>query len=162
MEGVNSSHQREHLPTSCSEVMKKNWNGSLLSYIPTPLFLSVLCHLAIVHESVRLRRLPTTKETKIYRMQASRWVTNKGTGSKIRFPAAVTEEEQAGWGSCEGSARFAAGLSFLPLFSSQDTVPQCHGGGESHTGCFCCVILPVTHKLAKREKNHSSALPHHH
>lgn len=77
---------------------------------------------------------------------------NKGTGSKIRLPAAVTEGWRAGWGSCEGSVRFAAILSFLPLFSTQDIVPQCHGGGESQTGCFCCMILAVTHKQAKRSK----------
>lgn len=43
-------------------------------------------------------------------------------------------------------------LSFLPLFSTQDIVHQCHGGGESQTGCFGCMILAVTSKQAKRSK----------
>lgn len=47
MDCVNSSQQRKHLPTSCSE--RQGSNGSSLSYLPTPLF-SVLCHLAITHE----------------------------------------------------------------------------------------------------------------
>lgn len=42
-------------------------------------------------------------------------------------------------------------VSFLPLFSIRDIVPKCHGGGETQTGCFCCMILAVTQQ-AKRSK----------
>lgn len=43
-------------------------------------------------------------------------------------------------------------VSFLPLFSVRDIVPKCHGGGETQTGCFCCMILAVTQQQAKRSK----------
>lgn len=79
-------------------------------------------------------------------MQSWGWVTTTGPGN-----AAVLGPRRS---SCEGSVRFAASRSFLPLFSTRDTVPRCHGGGESLPGCFCCTMSAVN-TAAQRDQTHA-------
>ena len=147
---VLTHHTREDTcPHPVQKLWRQNSNGSLPSYIPTPLFLSVLCHLAIIHESVRLRRMPTAKETKIYGMQIPRWVTKALEARSLSQLLSARTSRQA-----EAAARVLRDLLLFwaSFLFSEDLVPQRHGGGESQTGCFCCMTLAVTHKQAKRRK----------
>lgn len=51
-------------------------------------------------------------------------------------------------------------LAELPSsFSTQDTVPWCHGGGESQTGCFSCPVAAES-TGAQRDQRHARPVWH--
>lgn len=52
------------------------------------------------------------------------------------------------YGFCEICCSSELPSSFLNL----RYCTKCRGGGETHTGCFCCLTLAVTHQQAKRNR----------
>lgn len=52
------------------------------------------------------------------------------------------------YGFCEICCSSELPSSFLNL----RYCTKCCGGGETHTGCFCCMTLAVTHQQAKSSK----------
>lgn len=116
-EAVLTHQHRKHLPTSCPKTGLPWQPPELLTHA------TLVCPVPPGHGSVGWQGCPLQQDLGMQSSACPR-PRKRRRGPALRAALQL-------WEICC--------LSELPSsFSTQDTVPWCHGGGESQTGCLSC------------------------